>query len=389
MDLGIVDIEDLWNHAPSGQLVADPQGRIIRANSTVHTWLGYGPNELHGKMIGDLLTPGGRIHYETHFGPLLRMSGELSGITLDLVALDGTRLPAFLTANVKGGPDGRPILLRITVLDAADRRAFEQELRAQRERIEIEIGRVRAFADTLRRSLRPPVLSPPPGLQAADYFYPASADDIGGDFYDLFPLSQTTWGFFLGDVVGKGVDAAVVTGLTRYVLRSAAVSDDDPVQVLHILNSVLGQELGIGDHRMCTLIYGNLIRRDNGFDIVLASGGHLPPLLLGADGSAYYADTIGGQAVGITSEPRFVANRLHLSPGDTVVLYTDGLTEARTGVGHERFDDDGALLRFAAGHSPATAAGIVGAIRGLLDSLGTGVEDDTAVLAFGVPLTTG
>ena len=59
MDLGIVDIEDLWNHAPSGQLVADPQGRIIRANSTVHTWLGYGLNELHGKMIGDLLTPGG------------------------------------------------------------------------------------------------------------------------------------------------------------------------------------------------------------------------------------------------------------------------------------------------------------------------------------------
>ncbi|GJF11175.1 hypothetical protein NGTWS0302_15380 [Mycolicibacterium cyprinidarum] len=385
MDL---DIEDLWNHAPSGQLIAAPEGTIIRANSTLHTWLGYEPDALHGSLIGDLLTPGGRIHYETHFGPLLRMSGELTGITVDLVAVDGTRLPAFLTANVKCDSEGRPILLRITVVDATDRRAFEQELRHQRERIEVEIGRVRAFADTLRRSLRPPILSPPAGLEAADYFYPASVDDIGGDFYDLFPLSRTTWGFFLGDVLGKGVDAAVVTGLTRYVLRSAAVSDDDPAQVLHILNSVLGQELGIGKHRMCTLIYGNLIKRGNGFDVDMASGGHLPPLLIGTDGSAAYADTIGGQAVGITSEPHFVANRLHLAPGDTLVLYTDGLTEARTGVGHERFDDNGALLRFAAEHSPTNAAKIVGAIRGLLDSLGTGVEDDTAVLAFGVPMST-
>ena len=229
------------------------------------------------------------------------------------------------------------------------------------------------------------MLSPPPGLEAADYFYPASVDDIGGDFYDLFPLSRTTWGFFLGDVVGKGVDAAVVTGLTRYVLRSAAVSNDDPVQVLHNLNSVLGQKLGIGSHRMCTLIYGNLTKRDNGFDVDLASGGHLPPLLIGGDGTAFYADTVGGQAVGITRDPHFVASHLHLAPGDTLVLYTDGLTEARTGIGHERFDDQGALLRFAADHAPATAAGIVDAVRGLLDTLGTGVEDDAAVLAFGVP----
>ena len=146
---------------------------------------------------------------------------------------------------------------------------------------------------------------------------------------------------------GKGVDAAVATGLTRYVLRSAAVSDDDPIQVLHNLNSVLEQRLGSGRNRLCTLIYGNVTRRGDGFDVELASGGHPPPLLLGGDGSAYYADTIGGHAVGMTDSPHFVANRLHLAPGDTLVLYTDGLTEARTGSGTERFDDEGALLRFA------------------------------------------
>lgn len=380
-----LDIADLWNHAPSGHLVADPVGRILGANATLLTWLGYEPEALRDKLIGDLLTPGGRIHYDTHFGPLLHMRGELAAVTVDLVAADGTRLPAFLTGNVKTDSDGRPVLLRITVLDATDRRAFERELREQRERIEVESGRVRVFADTLRRSLLPPVLSTPPGLEAAAYFSPASADDVGGDFYDLFPLSDSTWGFFLGDVVGKGVDAAVTTGLTRYVLRSAAVFDRDPVKVLHNLNSVIGQKFGIGDNRLCTLIYGNLTKRDNGFDVDLASGGHPPPLLLGGDGSAYYADTIGGQAVGIMENPRFVANRFHLGPGDTLVLYTDGLTEASTGVGHERYDDEGALLRFAKSHSPASAAAIVDAVRTLLDNLGEGVEDDTALLALGVP----
>ena len=87
----------------------------------------------------------------------------------------------------------------------------------------------------------------------------------------------------------------------------------------------------------------------------------------------------------MTAEPHFVASRFHLAPGDTLVLYTDGLTEASTGVGHERYDDEGALLRFAKSHSPTTASAIVDAVRRLLDGLGSGVEDDAAVLALGVP----
>ena len=244
---------------------------------------------------------------------------------------------------------------------------------------------MRKFADTLRRSLLPPVLSPPVGLDAADYYGTASTDDVGGDFYDLFPLSRTTWGFFLGDVAGKGGDAAVITSLTRYTLRAAAIFDDDPVQVLHNLNVVLGQGFRPDGNRFSTIIYGNLTRRGDGFEVVLASGGHPPPLLFDADGGAYYVDTTGGQAVGLTDTPRFVANRFQLNPGDTLLLYTDGLTEASTGVGHERYDDRGALLRFAKMHSPTSAVAIVGAVQSLLERLGDGVEDDLAVLALGVP----
>jgi phosphoserine phosphatase RsbU/P len=378
-------LEDFWENSPSGQLVAQPDGRIVRVNATMMRWLGYDRNALQGRLFSELLTVGGRIHYETHFGPLLRLSGELNGVTVDLVTADGRSLPMFLTANVKLDDDGQPRLLRISAVDATDRRAYERELLDERRRAAMEQARVRVFADTLRRSLLPPLLSPPAGLDAADHYYTASEDDVGGDFYDLFPVSRTRWGFFLGDVSGKGVDAAVVTGLTRYVLRSAAVSDDDPVQVLHNLHSVLGQKLDAQPERFCTVVYGNLTKRDNGFDVELASGGHLPPLQLLADGSVHYVDSIGGHAVGLVAEPQFVATHLHLAPGDTLVLYTDGLTEASTGVGRERYDDRGALLRFAKSHAPATAPGIVESVRTLLDGLGAGVQDDVAVLALGVP----
>jgi sigma-B regulation protein RsbU (phosphoserine phosphatase) len=168
-------------------------------------------------------------------------------------------------------------------------------------------------------------------------------------------------------------------------LRAVAVYDDDPVRVLNNLNAVLRQELQGSRIRLCTLIFGKVTLCGNGFDVELASGGHPPPLPLCADGSVDYVDTTGGQAAGITAEPHFVANRFRLYPGDTLVLYTDGLTEASTGVGLARYDDEGALLRFAKSHSPTTALDIVDAVRRVLDGFGSGLEDDTAVLALGVP----
>ncbi|GAC1406025.1 MAG: SpoIIE family protein phosphatase [Mycobacterium sp.] len=379
--------EQFWEMAPCGHVIAQLNGRILRANTTLARWLGYDPDALRGKSFSDLLTVSGRILYDTHFGPLLRMGGDLNGVTVDLQTAEETRLPMFLTANVVTGTDGKPEFLQITILDGLDRRAYEAELRDARRLAEQAQLRAEALAGSLRRSLLPPVLSPPAGLEAADFYSNASADDVGGDFYDLFPLSATTSGFFLGDVAGKGVDAAVVTGLTRYALRAAAVYDDDPVAVLTNLNAVLRQHFGNEGIRMCTLIYGVLTKRHNGFEVSLASGGHPPPVLFCRDGSAYYVDTNGGQAAGILAKPRFVANRFHLAPGDTLLLYTDGLTEASTGVGRRRYDDEGALLRFAKSHSPTTPAAIVDAIRRLLDNLGAGVEDDTAVLALGVART--
>jgi phosphoserine phosphatase RsbU/P len=166
MDVTDLSVEDFWDNDPCGHLITQTDGRILRVNATLTRWLGYDRNALHGRLFGDLLTAGGRIRYDTHFGPLLRISWEINGVTLNLVAADGARLALFLSANIKTGSDGQPELLRITAVDAADRRAYERDLLEERQRAATEHGRVPVFADTLRRSLLPPVLSPPAGLDA-------------------------------------------------------------------------------------------------------------------------------------------------------------------------------------------------------------------------------
>ncbi|HXO46973.1 MAG TPA: histidine kinase, partial [Mycobacterium sp.] len=136
-------------------------------NATLLAWLGHERKTLIDNPFTDLLAVGSRIHYETHFAPLLQLHGELSGISVDLVTAAGARLPAFLTANIKSDINGRPVLLRIAIHGAGDRRSWERELLDERQRVERERTRVQVFARTLQRSLLPPLLSPPEGLDAS------------------------------------------------------------------------------------------------------------------------------------------------------------------------------------------------------------------------------
>lgn len=376
-------LHDFVDHAPCGLLLTEPDGRILFANNTFGRWLGYDPTDLVDRRFSDLLTVGSRIHYETHFAPLLQMTGSLSGIAAEFLTTERVKLPVFITANVACGTDGRPSALRITVQDASERRSYEKELLEARRAADRERERAQVLATTLQRSLVPPSLFPPDGLLAAAHYHTASRDDVGGDFYDLFPMTPQTWGIFLGDVSGKGAAAAAVTSLTRYTLRAAAVNEDDPVAVLRTLDSVLRHEFHSDDPRFCTVIFGVIRASGRGFDLELAAGGHPPALLLPAHGQAHYVPTTGGQAVGLLKNPRFVSARVHLGAGDTLVMYTDGLTEARTGR-DRRFDDYNELLDFAQSHTPTTATAIVSATRELLESFGEGLEDDTAVLAVSV-----
>ncbi|MFE9450103.1 SpoIIE family protein phosphatase [Streptomyces sp. NPDC006739] len=379
--------EDLYENAPCGYLSTLLDGQIAKVNTTLLNWLGYRREDLVGRRrFSDLLTVGGRLYHETHFAPLLRMQGEISGIALEMAAADGSRLPVLVTSTVKTGSDGQPLLIRTTVFDAGDRRAYEKELLRARQDSERERERLQQLTTTLQATLLPPVLANVPGLDVAAHYHIASVDEVGGDFYDLFPLAAGTWGMFLGDVCGKGAEAAAVTSLTRYTLRAAAVYDPDPAEVLRNLNTVLNQEYNGTDPRFCTVLFGLLTPDggDGGFRITLASGGHPPALLLRADGTADFLPTPGGQLIGALPDAGIATTAFRLDPGDTLLLYTDGLTEARTTVRGDRYGDD-ALLGFGRALAPSTAQSTVSAIRDLLDTLGAGVDDDAAVLAVHVP----
>ncbi|MFT7840565.1 SpoIIE family protein phosphatase [Saccharothrix sp. BKS2] len=378
------DAEDLYDNAPCGYLSTMLDGRIAKVNDTLLRWLGYEREELVGRRrFADLLNVGGRLYHETHFAPLLRMHGEVRGVALEMVAADGTRLPVLVSSTVRTGAGGQPVLIRTTVFDAGDRRAYEKELLRARRQAEKERDEVRELATTLQRTLLPPVLPAIPGVELAAHYHHASHYQVGGDFYDVFPLADGRWGLFLGDVCGKGAKAAAVTSLTRYALRSAAVYDPDPVTVLDNLNTVLNQEQDQAVSRFCTVTFGVLAVEPGGGVLTLATGGHPPGLLLRADGGAGYVDMPGGQLVGALPDAVMAKTEVRLGEGDTFILYSDGLTEARTGP-DTRYEEE-ALLEFAARIAPTTAAGAVEAIRGLLARLGEGVDDDTAVLAVGVP----
>lgn len=381
--------EDLYENAPCGYLSTLLDGKIAKVNTTLLNWLGYQRGDLVGrKQFSDLLTVGGRLYHETHFAPLLRMQGEISGIALELKAADGSRLPVLVTSTVKTGSDGEPLLIRTTLFDARDRRAYEEELLRARKESERERERLQQLNTTLQASLLPPTLADVPGLDVAAHYHIASVDEVGGDFYDLFPLTGGTWGMFLGDVCGKGAAAAAVTSLARYTLRAAAVYNPDPAAVLGNLNTVLNHEYNGTDPRFCTVVFGLLTPDGDrgGFWITLASGGHPPALLIRADGTADYIPTPGGQLIGVLPDAHISTTTLRLDPGDTLVLHTDGLTEAHTAIKGDRYGDE-ALLDFARELAPTTAAHTINAMCDLLDTLGTGVDDDTAVLAVSVPHT--
>ncbi|MEU7898194.1 SpoIIE family protein phosphatase [Nonomuraea sp. NPDC049152] len=380
--------EDLYDNAPCGYLSTLLDGQIAKVNATLLTWLGYTREELVGRRsFSDLLTVGGRLYHETHFAPLLAIQGEIGGVALELRAADGSRLPVLVTSTVKTSADGQPQLIRTTIFDASDRRSYEQELLRARQEADRERERLQRLVTTLQRSLLPSSLPAVPGLEAAAHYHIASRDEVSGDFYDLFPLSRDRWGFFLGDVCGKGAEAATVTSLIRYTLRAAAVYDPDPVTVLDTLNTALHREYSGDDPHYCTAVFGILTPDGDAFSITLAGGGHPPCLLLRADGTADYQPTPHGMLIGILPDATFSARTIRLSPGDTLLLYTDGLTEARTGVTGVAVDRYGeqALHAFATRLAPTTAAVAITALSELLDSFGTGLDDDTAILALSVP----
>ena len=136
------DLEDLFENAPCGYLLTRSDGRILRVNGTLARWLGKLPNEIVGQRFPDLLNIAGKIYYETHFAPLLRMQGAFHEVALDLARADGPPMPALINAVERRDEEGGLPLIRMTVFNASDRRRYEQELlqaRRAAEKVSVEL----------------------------------------------------------------------------------------------------------------------------------------------------------------------------------------------------------------------------------------------------------
>lgn len=234
------------------------------------------------------------------------------------------------------------------------------------------------YATVLQQTLLPPVLPNVEGLRLASHYHPASARRVGGDFYDVFALSDNRWAFFIGDVEGHGVGAAVATSLIRYTLRSAALHYSEPAEGLAELNSVLLRELD--PQRFCTVLFGTLepLADKQGFQVTIATGGHPPALLVDpTSGKVDEVRSSEGMLVGMIRQAVFDSCVIHLRPGQTLLFYTDGIIEARRGA--DPFDQD-SLAAFAVEHAGQDAAALIDELATLIPKLGP--EDDIALLAI-------
>jgi serine phosphatase RsbU (regulator of sigma subunit)/anti-sigma regulatory factor (Ser/Thr protein kinase) len=275
-------------------------------------------------------------------------------------------------------------------------------------RVALAIGAARQYARQatisaiLQRGLLPGAVAEIPGLRSALVYEPCDQGGPSGDFYDLFPADDGRWCFAIGDVQGKGPEAAVVIGLARPWLRLLAREGYGVADVLDRLNQLLlddameaadaaaralitagGRAVAAGDGpqtRFLSLLYGELVPFDGGVRCTLASAGHPLPLVLRPDGgvrTAAQPQTL----LGVVEDATYTSETIELAAGDSLLCVTDGVTERRCG--SRQFDDGDGLARALADCAGLSAELIADRIRQLVHDFGVRPpEDDLALLVL-------
>ncbi|MFE9764387.1 SpoIIE family protein phosphatase [Streptomyces sp. NPDC005808] len=305
---------------------------------------------------------------------------------------------------------GRP--LGTLVLGRAGAAGFPDEITGLVEdlsrRIALAIGAARQYARqatisrVLQRGLLPGAVAEIPGVRSALVYEPLDKGGPSGDFYDLFPAGDGRWCFVVGDVQGKGPEAAVVIGLARPWLRLLAREAYEVSDVLDRLNRLLLDDAteaadaaaralvaaggpGLGTDpgpqtRFLSMLYGELVPFDGGVRCTLASAGHPLPLLLGPAGDVREV-ACPQTLLGVFEDATYVSETFDLYPGDTLLCVTDGVTERRSGP--RQFDDDDGLARALAGCTGLSAELVAERIRRLVHEFGAKApEDDMALLVL-------
>lgn len=262
----------------------------------------------------------------------------------------------------------------------AERETMIAKMRVQHGRIDQAVRhqqRAEQLARTLQQSLSPPSLPHIAGIDVAVHYEPSAPEDVGGDFYDLFPLTIGRSGFFLGDVCGKGPEAAAVTSLARYTMRTAAMLHETPDAILMDLNAALLMQ-NTDPIQTCTTVYGEININSGAATITLAVAGHPPPMIVRTDGGVE-ATTARGTMLGVTPQPSFETCQVSLGPGDTIVVCSDGIHDAD--IDGTRVDEQ-RVVELLAGTPYATAQTIVERLTDALQATDRPLRDDVAIMAL-------
>jgi serine phosphatase RsbU (regulator of sigma subunit) len=279
------------------------------------------------------------------------------------------------------------VLGAITFVRTGDSRAYDEADLALAEELAVRAAlatdnarlyRERdRWARALQSALLPPEIPTVPGVDVAARYHPAGeGNEIGGDFFDIF-WTRSGWALVVGDVQGKGPDAAAVMGLIRHSIRAAATQDPSPARVLRVVNDSLRRH--DGEDRFATVSFVRLEAAGAGVRLTACSAGHPLPLIVQRDGVVRVAGEP-GTLLGVFGDPDLEDRSSALSPGDTVVLYTDGVTERRSG---SAFFGDHRLRTLVSSMAGATAAEVADRIEGEVQSFAPEApKDDIAVLVL-------
>lgn len=367
-ETGRLNAMDVWHAGDAPVDAIDAMTRQLR----------LAPGEgLPGKVLS---TRGPRVVSDVTASPLFRRVDAARAAGL----VTGVGFPLVADEEILG------------VIEFFSRRArlVDEELQATLAAIGRQLGgylarvnsqaALRELAQSLQDALLPPTLPEVPGLELAALYRPGTDDvSVGGDIYDVFRLGPDAWAMLIADVCGKGPDAASVTALARHTVRATALDDPAPAHVVGALNRALLDGRG---GPFLTAVYVVLRRdgRDAGawsWTAEIACAGHPCPVLATRGDARLVGEP--GTLLGVVPEPVVNAVTVPLRPGESLVLYTDGVSEARDAQGGF-FGDDALLGSLAGSGGSATEAvdRVAGAVR---QHGGDAARDDLAILVVAVP----
>lgn len=365
-------LQALFEASVDGMLAVDPRGQVLASNRRFLQLWGFDEDLLAGGDDVLLQAAAAQVADPESFLAGVRHAYDDAPVSVhdEVLLADGRVLDRHGTPIVD--EDGHPHGFTWSFRDVTSERAQQAEIVAAGERFA-------TLARTLQQSLLPPNLPSPTGLELAARYHPAfEGVDVGGDFYDVFAVGQD-WVLVIGDVCGKGPEAAALTALARYTIRASAIHDPDPASVLRELNrAMLAHQDGPGSrHRFATVACVHLVGGSAGVTAEVACGGHPLPLVLRADGSI---EAVGrpGTLLGVLDQISVETTSTLLGVGDTLVTVTDGVLEARR---HGELLGDEGLVDLLGTLNGRSAAEISAAIEArALDQQGGIAHDDIAVL---------